>query len=84
MNISVKGGNNRMNPLIGTVMIFAAIILAFFGLPIAGLFIMSRISPANIQPTGPEVPLETVAKPLSMPITVKKVYHKGHLVWVDA
>lgn len=80
-----------MNPLLGTLMLFSAILITFFGLPVAGLFIMSRISPANLNTATPITmesfdtlqPKET-PQPVSMPITIKKIRHKGNYIWVDA
>ena len=88
MNIE-KRGNMSMNPLLGTLMIFSGIILTFFGLPIAGLFVMSQISPPKLQPVGLGTPLDTsqpmeTPQPVSIPITIKKIRHKGNFVWVDA
>lgn len=75
-----------MNSIIGTIMIFGAVLFAFFGLPIIGLFIFSLVQPAKIQPQtivkGQEI--QTQPGEMPMPITVKKVLHKGRIVWVDA
>jgi hypothetical protein len=70
-------------------MIFSSILLAFFGLPITGLFLMSKFFPASIKPIagGPltiNPSLELMPEPLGLPISVKKIRNKGNIIWVDA
>ncbi len=77
-----------MNPLIGTLMLFAGILLLFFGVPISGLFLMSMLGPASTVSISNPMPITPIASPmpdfLGDPITIQKVSHKGHYVWVDA
>ena len=77
-----------MNLLIGTLTIFSFMLLAFFGLPMAGLFIMSAFFPANIgpvsTPTGINVSMNIDQAPLGFPIHVRKIKNKGNIIWVDA
>ncbi len=77
-----------MNPLIGTLMLFSGILILFFGVPISGLFLMSMLGPASTVSIGKPMPITPLASPMpdfiGDPITIQKVYHKGHFVWVDA
>ncbi len=69
-------------------MIFSMILLTFFGIPIAGLFIWSAFSPANIEPLSAPISINTSMnfdqQPLGFPIHVRKIMNKGRIVWVDA
>ena len=77
-----------MNLLIGTLTIFSFMLLAFFGLPMAGLFIMSAFFPVSIglvsAPTGINVSMNIDQEPLGFPIHVRKIKNKGNIIWVDA
>ena len=77
-----------MNEIIGTLMIFSVILLTFFGLPIAGLFIWSSLFPANIGPLSVPIGINSTInidqEPLGFPIYVRKVKSKGNIIWVDA
>ena len=77
-----------MNPLFGTLMLFSGILLLFFGVPISGLFLMSMLGPASIEPLGRPIPTAPIVMPvpglLGEPISIRKVSHKGHYIWVDA
>ena len=63
-------------------------LLAFFGLPMAGLFIMSAFFPANIgpvsSPIGVNIAMNLDQEPLGFPIHVRKIKNKGNIIWVDA
>ena len=63
-------------------------LLAFFGLPIASLFIWSAFSPANIGPMSAPIDINPSMnidqEPLGFPIHVRKVKMKGKVIWVDA
>jgi hypothetical protein len=69
-------------------MLFSAILVAFFGIPIATLSIMSVFLPPSLEPTNESLVDNSVniiiPEPLGVPITVKKIKHKGNYVWVDA
>ncbi len=69
-------------------MIFSMILLTFFGIPIAGLFIWSAFSPANIGPLSAPISINPSMnfdqQPLGFPIHVRKVMSKGRVIWVDA
>ncbi len=69
-------------------MLFGGILLLFFGVPISGLFLMSMLGPASTVSISNPMPITTIASPmpdfLGDPITIQKVSHKGHYVWVDA
>jgi hypothetical protein len=41
-----------MNPIFGVLMLFSAILFAFFGIPLATLSIMSVFLPPNLEPTN--------------------------------
>ena len=77
-----------MHLWVEALMIFSLTIMAFFGLPIAGIFLMSLISPSNIEPVSGASTitstLEVTNEALGFPITVKKVMRKGKVIWVDA
>jgi hypothetical protein len=77
-----------MNPIIGALMIFSAILLAFFGIPISVLFLANMILPPNLEPSSEYLKDYSIdhpiPEPLGVPITVKKIKHNGNYVWVDA
>lgn len=76
-----------MNLLIGTLVLFSAIFLMFFGVPITGLFLMSMIGPASLAPIGKPIfadPVSFEELPQQDPICIQKVAHKGNYIWVDA
>lgn len=77
-----------MNPLIGTLILFSGIFCLFFSVPISGLFLMSKLGPASIEPTSRPIPtaptLMPIPEPLGEPICIQKVSHRGNYVWVDA
>jgi hypothetical protein len=77
-----------MNPLFGTLILFAGIFLLFFGVPISGLFLMSMLGSASTKPIIKPMSITPIASPmpdfLGDPITIQKISHKGHYVWVDA
>lgn len=77
-----------MNPILGTLMLFSGILLLFFGVPISGLFLMSMVGPASIEPLGGPIPTAPIVmpiiEPLGDPICIQKVSHKGNYIWVDA
>lgn len=77
-----------MNPLNGTLMIFSMMLLTFFGVPIAGLFIWSAFSPANIGPLNAPMEINPSMNmdqlPIGFPIHVRKVMNKGRVIWIDA
>ena len=77
-----------MNPLFGTLMLFSGMLLLFFGVPISGLFLMSMVGPASTEPISRPMPITPLANPipelLGDPITIQKISHKGHYIWVDA
>lgn len=77
-----------MNPLFGTLILFAGIFLLFFGVPISGLFLMSMLGPASTEPISKPMSITPIESPmpdfLGDPITIQKISHKGHYVWVDA
>ena len=77
-----------MDPITGTLVVFSFMLLAFFGLPMAGLFIMSAFFPANISPLSTPIGINTAMnldqESIGFPIHVRKVRNKGHIIWVDA
>lgn len=77
-----------MNPILGTLMLFSGILLLFFGVPISGLFLMSTLGPASVEPIFRPIQTLTasmsVPEPLGDPICIQKVSHKGNYIWVDA
>jgi hypothetical protein len=74
-----------MDPIIGPLMLFSGVFIMFFGLPITGAFILTRLLGAPQITTIPSFPtVMPLPTPIEIPISVKKTYHKGRLIWVDA
>ncbi len=77
-----------MNPLIGMLMIFSLILFAFFGLPIAAVFILNAFFPSEYEPASKPLAnkstLKVTYEPLRVPINVMKIRNKGNIIWVDA
>ena len=71
---------SKMNPIIGTIVLFSAIFFLFFGVPIIMLGVTSWFAP-------PEHMTTTIVLPPSIYtgyISIKKIIHKGKIIWVDA
>ena len=77
-----------MNPLMGVFMIFLLILLAFFGLPIAVVFLLNAFFPAEFEPVSKPLAINPTSKlmhePFGVPINVMKIKNKGNIIWVDA
>ena len=77
-----------MNLIIGALVIFSLILLAFFGLPIAAVFLLNVFFPAEFEPGSKPLAIDPTSKvmhnPLGIPINVMKIENKGNIIWIDA
>jgi hypothetical protein len=74
-----------MDPLIGSLMLFSGVFILFFGLPIGASFLLTRVLGKPQLRTLPNFPtVMPLPTPVDIPILVKKIYHKGKVIWVDA
>ncbi len=68
-----------MNPIIMTVILFVNILFVFFVMPVISLFGFTVIlGEADLTPIVKKV------YPTNLPLSLKKITHKGRVVWVDA
>jgi len=69
---------SKMNPMLGTLLIFGGILFVFFIMPIISLIGFTIVlGEADLTP----IPRITFPFP---PLSLKKTYHKGKIIWVDA
>lgn len=68
-----------MNPIIMTFILFVSILFVFFVMPVISLFGFTVIlGEADLTPIVKKV------YPTYLPLSLKKIIHKGRVVWVDA
>jgi hypothetical protein len=68
-----------MNLIISTLILFVSIIFVFFVVPVISLFGFTFIlGEADQTPIPQNVNLHYI------PLSLKKIVHKGNVVWVDA
>ncbi len=68
-----------MNPIIMSLVLLASILFVFFIVPV-----ISLIGFTIILGEADHTPMKKMIIPPGMPISIKKVLHKGQIIWVDA